>query len=72
MFLECRVRKLLYGIVRPVSSVLHSTRNVLDIVIDLLLVGWSENRRRANEVDERLDALDECGGLVFEVVLRAL
>lgn len=70
MLLESRAGKLLDGVVGSVSSVLDRTRDVLDVVVDLLFIGGAGNRVGADEVDQRLDALDEKGGLIFEVILQ--
>lgn len=70
MLLESGARELLHSIVGSVSSVLHRTRDILDVVFNLVIVGGIWDRVRADEVDQRLNALHEQSGLVFEVVLQ--
>lgn len=69
MFLEGGVGQLINGVVGLVACVFDGVGDVLDEVVNLLLVGGRGDGCGADEVDEGLDALDEEGGLVFEIVL---
>jgi len=51
MFLERRTREVLDSIIGPGTRVLNRTRYLLDVLVDLLLVGRSRNRGRSDQVD---------------------
>jgi len=69
MLLQSRIGHLVHSIVRLVSGVIDRLRNVLDVLVDLLLIGGRRLGVRADQVDQWLDALNEEGCLIFEVVL---
>jgi hypothetical protein len=70
MFLQCRAGELPHRVIGAAARVLHSTRDVLDVVVNLLFIGRCRNSVRAYYVDQRLDALDKKSGLIFEVILH--
>lgn len=70
MFLQSRAGELPHSVVGAAARVLHRAGDILDVVVNLLLIGRCRNRVGANEVDQRLDALDKKGGLIFEIILQ--
>lgn len=70
MLLQSRTREILYSVISSVSGVLDCSGDILDVVVDLPFIGSVDNWVGANQVDQRLDALDKKSGLIFEVILQ--
>ena len=70
MLLQSRVVELVDGVIRLVAGVVNCLGDVLDVLVDLLFVCGRRVRVGADEVDQWLDALNQKGCLIFEVVLN--
>ena len=59
MLLERWAREIFHGIVGTAASVLNRTGDILNVIVDLLLVCGSGSGAGPDQVDERLNALNE-------------
>lgn len=69
MLLQSGIIELLHSLVGTISRVVDCSGNVLYVCVYLLFIGCCRLGTGANEIDKRLDVLNQKGGLVFKVVL---
>lgn len=70
MLLQSRAGEFPHSVVGATACIPHRTRNVLDIVVNLPLIGRRRDLVGANQIDQGLDALNKKGGLIFEIILQ--